>query len=200
MFRHFIPGLIILALSGFYGTAYAASPTETVHATVDAVLALLRDKSLDKTTRRAKMRALINERFDFRAMSQRTLATNWRKASDPEKDRFVDLFGQLIENTYIGRIEAYTDEKVEYRDEKLDGKKAVVGTVIKAGNTDIPVDYKLWNKNNAWWVYDVIIEEVSLISSYRSTYQQIVKKDGFPGLFVQMEAKIKELDSQPSPS
>ena len=175
-----------------------STPTDAIRGSVDSILTLLQDKELDQTTRRGKIRKVINARFDFRAMSQRTLATNWKKASDEQQKEFVQLFSKLIENTYIGRVEAYTDEKVDYPGEKVKGKKAVVETLILTASADIPVNYKVYLKKDKWWVYDVIIEGISLISNYRSSYQEIVKKDGFDGLIVKMKAKIKELETQPA--
>ena len=180
-----------------YGNA-ETSPVQTVHESVDAILGLLRDDTLDQDDRRARIRAHINTRFDFDAMSQRTLATNWKKATAQERDKFIHLFSQLIENTYIGKIEAYTNEKVEYPGEKVRGKKALVETLIIAASADIPVDYKLYKKGDDWLVYDVIIEGVSLVSNYRSSYQEIVKKEGFDGLLAKMQEKIDELNN-PSP-
>ena len=177
-----------------YGNA-ETSPVQTVHESVDAILGLLRDDTLDQDDRRARIRAHINTRFDFDAMSQRTLATNWKKATAQERDKFIHLFSQLIENTYIGKIEAYTNEKVEYPGEKVRGKKALVETLIIAANADIPVDYKLYKKGDDWLVYDVIIEGVSLVSNYRSSYQEIVKKEGFDGLLAKMQEKIDELNN-----
>ena len=175
-----------------------ASPTDAVRGSVDSILTLLQNKELDQATRRKEMRKVINGRFDFRAMSQRTLATNWKKASKEQQQEFVQLFAQLIENTYIGRVEAYTDEKVDYPGEKVKGKKAVVETLILTATADIPINYKVYQKNGEWWVYDVIIEGISLISNYRSSYQEIVKKEGFDGLIAKMKNKIKELESQPT--
>jgi len=176
-----------------------ASPTDTVRGSVDSILTLLQNKELDQATRRKEMRKVINGRFDFRAMSQRTLATNWKKASKEQQQEFVQLFAQLIENTYIGRVEAYTDEKVDYPGEKVKGKKAVVETLILTASADIPINYKVYQKKNGeWWVYDVIIEGISLISNYRSSYQEIVKKEGIDGLIAKMKDKIKELESQPT--
>ena len=180
-----------------YGSA-ETSPVQTVHESVDAILALLKDDTLDQDDRRAKIRAHINTRFDFNAMSQRTLATNWKKATAQEREKFIGLFSQLIENTYIGKIEAYTNEKVEYPGEKVKGSKALVETLIIAASADIPVDYKLYKKGDDWLVYDVIIEGVSLVSNYRSSYQEIVKKEGFDGLLAKMQEKIDELNN-PSP-
>ena len=141
---------------------------------------------------------MIAERFDFRAMSQRTVATNWRKASKEEQQQFVELFSQLIQNTYIGRVEAYTDEGVTYPGEKVTNNRAVVDTLIITSSAEIPVTYKLYLKDDRWLVYDVNIEGVSLISNYRNSYHEIVKRDGFAGLLGQMEEKIKELANQPS--
>jgi len=173
--------------------AMAGAPTESVSKTVDGVLALLRDSSLNKQQRRDKMRTLINDRFDFRAMSQRTLATNWKKASDEQKERFVKLFGQLIQNSYVGKIEAYTNETVKYASESVKDSRAVVDTFIVTKTVEIPINYKMVLRGSEWKVYDVVIEEVSLVSSYRSSYRNIVKKEGFDGLFAKMDAKIKEL-------
>jgi phospholipid transport system substrate-binding protein len=188
---------IVLAAANI--TSADASPTDAVRGSVNSILTLLQDKELDQATRREEMRKVINARFDFRAMSQRTLATNWKKASKEQQQEFVQLFSQLIENTYIGRVEAYTDEKVDFPGEKVKGKKAVVKTLILTATADIPINYKVYQKKNGeWWVYDVIIEGISLISNYRSSYQEIVKKEGFDGLIAKMKNKIKELESQPT--
>ena len=196
--------LIVLTLGATlafpaYGSA-ENSPMQTVHESVDAILALLRDNTLEKADRRAKIRANVNARFDFEAMSQRTLATNWKKATEKERQQFIDLFSQLIENTYISKIEAYTNEKVEYPGEKVKGDKAVVETLIIAASADIPVDYRLYKKDDAWLVYDVIIEGVSLVSNYRSSYQEIVMKEGFGGLLAKMQEKVDELQNAPAPA
>ena len=191
--------LMILAVSlslAFAPVAPAGNtPVDSIRTTVEAILAILKDDSLDKAGRRNAMTAEIGKRFDFAAMSQRTLATNWKKATDKEKQDFTDLFRQLIQNSYVGKLEAYTNEVVEYPAEKAEGKKAVVETLIKTASADIPVNYKLYKKNHDWLVYDVIIEGVSLISNYRSSYQTIVKKEGFDGLMSKMKEKLKELET-----
>jgi len=188
-----------IMLAAAHGASADMSPTDSIRTSVDSILALLQNKEMDQATRRKEMRKVINGRFDFRAMSQRTLATNWKKASSEQKQEFVQLFAQLIENTYIGRIEAYTDEKVDFPGEKVKGKKAVVETLILTASADIPINYRVYRKKNGeWWVYDVIIEGISLISNYRSSYQEIVSKEGFDGLIAKMKDKIKELESQPT--
>jgi len=177
------------------------SAIDAVRTSVDGILDILKKgDTMDKATRRSAMEAIIDERFDFRAMSQRTLATNWKKASDAEKQEFTDLFKQLIQSSYVGKLEAYTNETVEYVAEKAKGRKALVETMIKTASADIPLNYKMYSKDGNWLVYDVIIEGVSLISNYRSSYQTIVKQEGFDGLMAKMKAKIEELDAQPASS
>ena len=173
-----------------------SSALDAVRTSVEAILDILKKgDALDKDSRRSAMETEIDKRFDFRAMSQRTLATNWKKATDAEKQEFTDLFKQLIQSSYVGKLEAYTNETVEYVAEKAKGRKAVVETLIKTASADIPLNYKMYSKDGDWLVYDVIIEGVSLISNYRSSYQTIVKQEGFDGLMAKMKAKIKELET-----
>ncbi len=195
---------VLLTLITGFALAFTAmsfagnSPTDEVRTSVDAVLAILDNEQLDYEDKRTQISVIVKERFDFRAMSQRTLATNWNKTTDEEKEKFVDLFSQLIENSYVGKIDSYTNERVDYPGEKVSGRKAVVETLIITSSADIPVDYRLYQKGDQWLVYDVIIEGVSLISNYRSSYQEIMKKEGFDGLLAKMRAKIDELAGTPS--
>lgn len=187
-----------LALTLVPPTIAASTPMDDVRASVESILVILQNTELDKTQKRAEMSKVINKRFDFRAMAQRTLATNWKKTSDEQKKQFTELFSQLIESSYVGKLEAYTNETVEYPGEKVKGKKAVVETLIQTSSNDIPVNYRLYQKGDEWLVYDVIIEGVSLISNYRSSYAEIMKDEGFDGLINRMQAKIDELSSAES--
>lgn len=186
-----------LFLSGLLLTGSLAlavpSPRGQVQQTVDQVLEVLRNKTLSGAPRREALSKLIRARFDFSAMSQRTLGKYWKEASLKEKERFVELFSDLLEASYIGRIEAYSDEVVVYLSERVEGDLAEVDTSIHSGNIDIPISYRLVLDRGAWYVYDVIIEEVSLIKNYRNSYGEIVRKDGYPGLFARMEEKLREL-------
>jgi phospholipid transport system substrate-binding protein len=186
---------LILALALCLPTidARAAEPLAEVQSTVDKVLTLLRNKELPQAERRQQLTAVIRPAFDFEVMSQWVLGPNWRQASATERQRFIELFSDLLEATYIGKIEGYTDERVEYAGQKIEGEKAEVETFVKTRSADIPLRYKLFRKAGRWLVYDVVIEEVSLVRNYRSTYDEIVRKEGFSGLFARMEDKIREL-------
>lgn len=188
----------LLLMCGFTSPAQAetSGPLAQVRTTVDSILSVLKKPGPDSTTKRNNITRLIAERFDFDLMAQQTLATNWKHATTDERKRFVELFSRLLQATYLGRIEAYTNEKVEYRGEKIKDMQAIVETVIISGNTEIPINYKLRekNENGSWRVYDVVIEKVSLIATYRSDYREVVNKDGINGLLTQIEKKIHSLE------
>lgn len=174
-------------------SAEDTTPLAAVRVTVDGVLAVLTDTTLGEEARRRQVKAIIARHFDFKAMANRVLATNWRKASKAERARFTSLFRELLSNTYWAKISAYTDEEVEYLGEKQSSDKlATVNTVIHTATADIPVDYKLYRTPDGWAAYDVVIEQVSLVRNYRSSFQTIVHDVGIAGLLSQLETKVAE--------
>ena len=182
---------LLLSISGV--STADNSPKSQLEGSVNKILNILKQKDLDTTTRREKIREAINERFYFRAMSQQTLSRNWKKASPEQQKKFISLFSKQLEQAYIGRLEAYTDEKIDFLRVKMkNAKRAVVYTKIITKTADIPINYKLALKNGQWLIYDVVIEEVSLISNYRSSYKDIIKKSGIDSLLSQMEKKLAE--------
>lgn len=172
--------------------AQPESPTTRVETTVNAILDILRNGNLTTDEARSQMRTEINKAFDPRAMAQSVLSTNWRQASEEQQDEFQALFMQTLENTYIGRIEAYTNETVEFVGEEINKNRSQVNTVIKTSNKDIPINYKLRLRRDGWFVYDVEVENVSMVSSYRDTYRSVVRRDGMDGLLTQMREKNEE--------
>jgi len=199
-----IPSLLFLALTILPARATAGPPTDELRHSVDGIMRLLNGHELAKPERNRRILDLMRERFSFPIMSQWILGVYWRKASPEQRDRFIDLFTHLLESTYKSRIEAYadqySDETVEYTSERIKGDKALVTTLIHTRNKAIPVDYKLVSTPAGWMIYDVVIEEVSLVRNYRTTYDEIVRGEGFDGLFSRMEEKIAQLDSAPAGS
>lgn len=192
--------LMIFALLVIWASQAASdtSPLEQVRSSVDQVIGVLRDSELQGEARRKVLSGLLRSRFDFVIMSQRTLGQHWKKATELEQAEFVSLYTDLLEASYIGRIEAYTDETVSYVSEKIDGQRAVVATVIHSGNTDIPIEYRMVKQGDDWFVYDVVVEDISLIRNFRNSYGEIVRKEGYAGLFERMRQKITELHEQPA--
>lgn len=170
--------------------AAAASPTATVKEAIGEVLSILKNKQLDRERRWEEIGKIIDARFDFRSMSQSVLATNWRAASVAEKKQFVDFFSQYLEDTYRNKIEAYTNQSVEYVSEQVRKDRAIVDTVIVTDSNRIPVTYRLKNNDGQWFAYDVIIEGVSLVNNYRNTFNAIIKAEGMDGLLDDLEYRI----------
>ena len=168
------------------------SPTETVKESVNQVLKILKDDGLNRNQRWEQIGKIIDDRFDFRSMSQSVLATNWKRATPEERERFVEYFSQYIEETYREKIEAYDDQKVRFLDEKIYGKRALVKMVIVTDKNEIPVDFRVKDNNGEWFSYDVVIEGVSLVNNYRNTFSTIVKNDGMDGLLADIKRRVEK--------
>lgn len=191
--------LIILFVFLFFITAHLesnqVSPKERVKLTVDKVIEILKDpkyKSKDKAQqRRTLLRNEISKIFDFEEMSKRSLGIYWRERTPQEKKEFVELYKDLLERSYSGKIESYTDEKIIYYDERIDNNKfAEVKTkIITTEKKEIPIDYRLYFDGKEWKVYDVVIEGVSLISNYRSQFSKIIRNFSYQELVKRMKAK-----------
>ena len=184
--------LLCLSVSVFA----AVSPTAFVKRGIDEVLSVFNDKNIDSSQRRLALqkgiRKVIREHFEFRSISKSVLANNWRKATGYEQDRFVDFFTQTLENTYLTAIESYSGEEIKYVGEKINNDRAVVDTIIVSKNNDIPVSYKLKLNDDQWFIYDVVIENVSLVSNYRNLYAAIVQSSGVDGLLLKLETGLKK--------
>lgn len=170
----------------------AQGPLPQVEASVNDILGVLKDDTIQGEAQREQLSTLIRQRFDFATMSQYVLGPQWRKSSPADKDRFTSLFTDLLEASYLGKIEAYSDEKVSFTEERIEGTRAQVNTVVLTGSKEIPIEYRLKQHNADWLVYDVIIEGVSLVRTYRENYREIVRKEGIKGLLERMQNKLEE--------
>jgi phospholipid transport system substrate-binding protein len=113
--------------------------------------------------------------FDFTELSRRSLGQNWEKFSADQQKEFLRLYKSLLEETYSEKITAYTDEKVVFKKEtNLSEKTVEVQTVILTKNSEVPIYYRLMERNQDWKVYDVVIEGVSLVSNYRTQFREIL--------------------------
>ena len=188
--------IILLYLLTVYSVSVIAQsgkgPLEHVQESTQFVLSVLSDQSLDRDQKWQQISQVIYARFDIRSMSQSVLATNWQSATPEERKRFVEYFSQYIESTYRSKIEAYTNQKVEYLKETITDDRAEVDTAIVTEATEIPVTYKMKYNQNDWYVYDVIIEGVSMVNSYRNTFSAIVKNQGMDGLLSDIQQKIAD--------
>jgi len=175
-----------------------AGPTDQVRPTLDRILEVLSDTSLKgdshKTERRAKIMSIIKTRFDFQEMSRRVLGkTTWQEISNNDRDHYTSLMTELLENVYIGKLESYSGQQIDYTGEKIKKNKALVSTTIENNGEKIPLHYILLNSKSSWMVYDINIDGVSLIKNYRQQFKSVLKRDKFPGLVKELEKMNKEL-------
>ena len=178
--------------------ASAGVPTDQLRGAVDRVLKTLDDPSLKGqgklNDRRAAVRKIANEIFDFAEIAKRSLAQHWQPLSEAQRNEFVGLFADLLERSYISKIETYGGEKIQYTAERMDGDFATVSTKIVTKNgTEVPVDYRMVKRADHWLVYDVSIEGVSLVSSYRTQFNKIIQTSSYGELVTKLRTKQDEL-------
>lgn len=193
--QRFAPRLILalMLMAASVSSAFAGPATDTLSRSVDRIIALLADPAYKNPDTRPEMRtkliATIGEIFDMKELSRRALGPEWNKFSAEQQERFVKAFGTLLENTYLDKIESYTDEKVQYlKEQDLGDAKAEVATKVVGSGKEIPIAYRLVDRSG-WKVYDVVIEGVSLVQNYRSQFGQILMKESPDALITKISGK-----------
>jgi phospholipid transport system substrate-binding protein len=197
--------LVILVAAG---SAHAAQPTAELRERVDEVLKVLQDPQLKKpgqeAQRRAAVRRIANEIFDFQETAHRALGRHWQARTPEEQKEFVQLFTDLLEQSYLSKIEQYQGEKVSYTGEVAEGDHATVKTkIVTPKGSEVPIDYRMTLQSEHWRVYDVLIEGVSLVGNYRTQFNKIIQTGSFKELMDKMRAKAFSApgtDKQPAAS
>ena len=193
---------VSVALAMAPAPSYAGEPTEQVRGAIDRVLEILKKKDLQAKERRAERRTLLREEiskaFDFDEMAKRSLGPAWRQRTPEERKEYVGLFRQVLENSYLGKVEAYRGEKIRYVKESVEeGRIATVETLIVTGKgQEIPLNYRMLKEKSGWRVYDVVIEEISLVNNYRSQFAGILQKSSFQDLLARLSEMVKSSGSE----
>ncbi|WP_369160919.1 phospholipid-binding protein MlaC [Candidatus Thiodiazotropha sp. LNASS1] len=189
--------LLLIILFTFSLSASAnVTPSERIKETVNQVLTVLKDQSLGRQDRRDQVKEIVRKRFDYESMSQVILAANWRKASKPQREQFITLFRELLEQTYFSAIDSYNDQSVRMGRERMKGKLANVQTFIVAANKELAVSYKMRFRNDDWYAYDVAVDGVSLVSNYRTSFRNLVRSKGMEGLLAELAQKVASLKAK----
>jgi len=172
----------------------ADDPTQELRSRVDRAVQVLADPALKGPSaaaeRRARVRKIADEVFDYGEMSKRAVGVHWQQMSPADRERFSRLFSDLLDRAYFEKIDSYNGEKVQYLNAKVEGDQATVPTrVVTDKGTEIPVDYRMVRQADRWVVYDVTIEGVSLVSNYRSQFDRIIRTGSVAELMKRMEAQ-----------
>jgi phospholipid transport system substrate-binding protein len=198
MKRKFI-GLNVILLAVFLILplqVHADGAKATIEGQIDKMLVKMKEpafKELSRDAKLAEIRKIINEVFDYKELSRRTLGRDWKKFKPEQQTEFVDLFSKLLENVYADRILAYTHEKIEFgkETELKKGRMEVESYIVTLDNTKVPLFYRMSNKTGQWRVYDIVIEGVSMIKNYRGQFRQILSKKKPEDLLQTLRKKVK---------
>lgn len=205
-----VSGVILAAMAAFlmvFSTRACAQSAEeaqqTLQAAVTRILNDIKNPDFSNPATRGSVRARIEREvksvFDFEGFSQRTVGPRWREFTPDQKTRFSNAFADLLFNTYLNKINGYNGEQVNYTGimASKDGKLVEVRTEITMrSGKKTPVFYRMSYKNGQWRVYDVIIENISLVNNYRSQFKDILNTDTPDQLIAQVEAKVREIQAQ----
>ena len=181
-------GVLLMAWS----QAWAGAPTDQLKTSVDQVIRILEDSTLKSESKTRERRVAIRKQadniFDFEETAKRALGLHWQSLSVQDKQEFVSLFADLLERSYLAKIERYSGEKTTYAGDSIDGDLATVKTrfIAKQG-TEVPVDYRMLHRGDRWLVYDVVVEGVSLVNNYRSQFNKIIQTASYQELVAKMK-------------
>ena len=175
-------------------SSFAGAPTDQLKQSVEKIETILADPSLKgearSANRRQKLKEAVNERFAFDEMAKRSLGAQWQKRSAAEQQEFIGLFTDLLEGTYLSKLEEYSGEKVQFVNERQEKDFAEVNTrLINRKGEDFALDYRLHNVNGQWKVTDVVIENISVVNNYRSQFNRVLSRSTFEDLVQAMKQK-----------
>lgn len=196
---HFLILFIVLVQFSTKASAAVPDPVDQFRPFLEKVTAVLADPSLKKLPKKEQCQrviAVVRERFDFREMSKRVVGQHWRELNNQEQDQFEELFTQLLQYAYVGKIDEYSGQKVEFGQKRIKGERAEVQTLLVDKNRSIPVSYILLLHDDQWMAYDVVVEGVSLVRNYMEQFKEILQKEGHSGLIQQIQTKISQLEQQ----
>lgn len=203
MVYRIVPGVFLvffLLLGGMAQADPARDAHQKLESTVTKILAIVMDPSYPTPEQRPvlnkKIEGEVRQIFDFQEFSMRTVGPSWRSFSPDQQQRFSAAFGELLIYTYLGKIDKYNGEKIVYTGDKSDskGERVEVQTLLtlKDGKA-IPVGYRMLPKNGSWFVYDVLVEGISLVKNYRTQFHDILSKNPPDQLIQRVQEKAREL-------
>lgn len=183
--------------------AWANTPAGLVRTTIKQATVILEDSSLQNQERLDKLEALLLPHVDAKEFARRCLGRHWRDIDEVQRKEFTELFIELIKKTYGGMLNRYPGQvRITYDDERVEDNYAEVATRIFAPIREAPFDvrYRMHQTNERWLIYDVVLENVSMVRNYRNQFNRILNKHSFADLIARLKQKIKEIERNPAVS
>jgi phospholipid transport system substrate-binding protein len=191
--RRRIVGFGFVFIFFFSLAAHAGAPLDATKEGVNKVLDVLRNKSLSKTVKKERLESIYGDMFDEVELARLSLGRNWNRLNASQRQEFVPLFRKVLEKAYGDKILSYTNEKVDfYRETMLSADRAEVRTRVITSSKEIPIFYRLIMRNGKWKVYDVVIENVSLVQNYRAQFNDILARNSPSQLITILKKKVKQ--------
>jgi len=173
--------------------ALAEEPLKIIETRIDRIVKILGDKELEEDVKVKQLEKAADETFDYVYLSRMTLGRNWLKLDDSQRSEFVDLYRQLLEKNYMGQLLKYTDEKVVFgRQTMLSDTKTEVDSNVVSNDKKIPITYRLIQRDGDWKVYDLVIEGVSLVSNYRTQFNDILSRQTPSEMLATLRKKVTD--------
>jgi phospholipid transport system substrate-binding protein len=194
-----IAAVMLLAVMAPAQAAQANTPDTVIRDTVQGVIQVLAHRAdMDKISEadRVAIRKIISDHFDFTAMSRLSVGAPWNNATPAQQQQFTALFKELLEYSYGNRLSAYHGQKVKYEPAEFRGNRARVKTTIVDANAQTPVEYRLIKDGDDWRVYDIRIEGVSLVATFRTEFQDEIGNSGFDTLLKSLAKKVDALKAK----
>ena len=161
---------------------------EILKGKLEAVILVLEKKELNEETKKKEIVEIVTPMFNFSLMSKLTLGKkHWPGFTKEQKGRFTDLFTKRLKDSYLDKMMLYTDEKIEYKESVQVGKKVQIPTILTSKDNKISMLYKLYKSKQGWKIYDIEIQGVSLISTYRSQFNEILRNKTVDDLLAKLE-------------
>jgi phospholipid transport system substrate-binding protein len=205
MTRSSVLAVALVLAAGLAAPARAGAPTDQVREYTDAVIKVLEDPSLKADDKRGERRAAVRkiaiEIFDVQETARRALGPHWQQRTPEQREEFVHLFADLLEQTYISKIDLFGGERLRFTEEKVDGQHAIVrARVLTRQSTEVPVEARMLRRGERWLVYDILIENISLIGNYRAQFDRIIRTSSYDDLVKRLRTRGEFLkDSEPRP-
>ncbi len=195
--------VLFLACSCFTAMAVdhkAEDARELIKTTAEEVISYIKTNRSDLEQDSSQLFLLVEEKLvpiiDFKRVSRWILGKHWRKASEFQKKKFTDEFKKLLINTYSTALMKISDEKLTYppiKGEAKDGKVGVKSVITLPDGRRFNVQYRMHHKDFNWKIYDISVDGVSLVSTYRASFKTEIRKVGLDGLLANLTNKNKEL-------
>jgi len=191
--KRFIP--VLIAVFIFSAQLHAEeTPLQVVKKNIDQIINTLTDKSLSLKEKKKKIKEILEYTIDWPEVSKRVLGIHYRKLSPEQVKKFEYLFKEFVKNVYAKKFLKYSGEKIIYEKEQIDGNYASVSMkLITTQNQEIPLVCRLLKRGNKWYIYDVLIEGISMVNNYRIQINRIIARKGFSGLIRILEKKVSRI-------